>query len=351
MNLKYLIPIFILSIFLASCSLPFSSSVGQVGGVFISSDYGENWTAQKPEKNKIDISSVDTKEIVFDESDHSLVYLATRGNGLFVSENSGADWQQIFKTGFVSSVAVDYESRGVLYIAVENKIYKTIDMGKNWRAIYLENRPEVQITQIAIDNKNKEHLIMGTINGEIYQSKDAGESWKRVFETENNIRKILINKNNSKIVYIATISGGIFRSADGGETWKNLKEKYKDIDSSLLQYRFLAFDPGVSDGLFFVSNFGIIKTSDGGETWTKLKLLTPENSSIINVLAVNQKNNKQIYYATNSVIYRSFDGGATWLSTKNPTTRAVAFMIINPDSENMLYLGVASVNSKPFFFL
>jgi photosystem II stability/assembly factor-like uncharacterized protein len=337
-----------------ACSLSLTSSPKEDGGVFKSFDYGEKWEHKNVatiDNKKTNIGGVNTKEIVFDASDHSLVYLATRGDGLFVSENGGDEWRQIFKTGFVSAVAPDNNSRGVIYIAVADKIYKTIDQGKEWRAIYLENRTGVQITQVAVDPANSQHLVMATDNGEIYQSKDAGESWKLSFETQNNVRKIIINKKNPKIVYAGTLTGGIFRSEDGGTNWYNLKGNYKEINPGTLHHRFLTVDPGADDGLFFASNFGILRTVDGGKSWQKLNLLTPDNSATINTVAINPKNSQQIYYATNDTIYRTFDGGKTWLSTKAPTGRAVAFMAVDFDTPSIIYMGSAVVNGKPFFFL
>jgi photosystem II stability/assembly factor-like uncharacterized protein len=225
-NLKLFTIILGLVFLTTACSFPFTSSPKEVGGVFKSSDYGEKWEQKNSatiNNKKINISNINTKEIVFDAKDHSLIYLATRGNGLFVSENSGEEWRQIFTTGFVYSVAPDPKSRGVIYFAVDNKIYKTIDQGQSWRQIYLENRIEVQITQIAIDPSDSQNLIMGTSNGEIFQSTDAGESWKLSYETKDNIRKILINKKNPKIIYAATLRSGIYKTSDRGLTWINLK--------------------------------------------------------------------------------------------------------------------------------
>jgi photosystem II stability/assembly factor-like uncharacterized protein len=353
-KLKLFIIVLGLILLTTACALPFASAPKEEGGIFKSFDYGENWEHKNIAviaDKKTNISDVSTKEIVFDFSDHSLVYLATRGQGLYLSENGGEEWRQIFNTGFISSVALDNNSRGVIYIAVANKIYKSIDQGKTWRTIYLENRPAVQITQVAVDPKSSQRLLMATTAGEIYQSTDAGESWQSSFETKNNVRKILINRKNSKIIYAATLSAGIFKSEDGGIRWRNLKENYQQIDAGTLQYRFLTFDPGVSDGLFFASNSGIIRTVNGGETWQELKLLTPKNAATINTVALDSKNNLHIYYATNDTIYRTFDGGKTWLSAKAPTGRAVSFLTVDFDTPSIVYLGAAIINGKPFFFL
>ena len=344
--------ILLLIIILSGCSL---LSQSNDGGIYKSFDYGEHWEQKnfvgKDGKKNITISDINTREIVFDENDHSLVFLATRDRGLFMSTNAGEQWQRIFTGGFVSSVAPDPQERGVIYLATENKIYKTIDMGANWRAIYLESRSNVSLLQVAIDHQDNKKLIISTSKGDILISKDTGESWDNVANLKDFTRKIIFNKNNSQIVYAGTLTKGVFRSKDGGENWESLLDKYQGNQSGNSRYRLMILDPSVADGLFLVTDSGILRTKNSGQDWQALDLVTSGSDIYINTLAVNPQDVNNIYYTVGNIIYRSFDGGKNWLSSKIPIDSVPIFLLADPETANVIYMGVFKAAKTPFFFI
>ena len=156
---------------------------------------------------------------------------------------------------------------------------------------------------------------------------------------------------NSNILYAGTLKKGIFRSHDKGQNWVNLKDKYIKIHSSNRDYRILVLDNSVKDGLFFVTDYGILRTKDGGQTWEDLNLVTPKNSVKIYAFSVNPQNVNHIYYATKNIIYRTFDGGKNWLSTSMPTKNYPTFMQVDPETSNVVYMGILKEKTKPFFFV
>ncbi|MFH1456545.1 MAG: YCF48-related protein [Patescibacteria group bacterium] len=351
--LRFFSILLLLGIILSGCSL---LNKNNDGGIYKSFDYGEHWEQKNfinnNDKKEISISGVNTREIVFDENDHSLVFLATRDSGLFVSTNAGEQWQRIFAGGFVGSVAPDPQKRGVIYLTSGNKLYKTIDMGANWRVVYLESRANVSIMQVAVDYRENKKLIISTSIGDILISNDTGESWNKVANLENDIvRKIIFNKNDPQIVYAGAINNGVFRSKDGGINWESLREKYEKNEIGSTKYRLMILDPSVEDGLFLVTDSGILNTKDGGETWEALDLVTSGNNVYINTFAVNQKNINNMYYTVNNILYRTFDGGKNWLSSKVPTEMNPIFLIVDPETSNVLYMGLLRKEDTPFFFV
>jgi len=71
-------------------------------------------------------------------------------------------------------------------------------------------------------------------------------------------------------------------------------------------------------------------------------LLPAEENTIIRAIAVNPKNNKEIYYATNLTFFKSSDGGATWSNKKLPTSRSASDILIDYKNPNVIYFGVYS---------
>jgi photosystem II stability/assembly factor-like uncharacterized protein len=353
-SLKLILTFTLLVVLLSGCSLGLTPKTNG-GGVYKSFDYGEHWEqknfAGNNGKKDLSIEGIETRYIIFDQNDHALIYLATQNAGLFVSENAGEEWRQIFKSGYITSVTPDPIERGVIYLTQGNKIYKTLDFGNNWNVIYTETRAEVAMTSVAIDFKDTRKMFTSTSGGEILRSDDLGQSWSLITELDDHIVKVVINQNDSNILYAGTLRKGLFRSGDNGRTWTNLKDRYIGFHSSNKHYRILTPDLSVYDGLFFVTRYGLLRTIDGGKTWQDLNLVTPKNSVKIYTFAVNPQDANHIYYTTEDTVYRTFDGGENWLSARMPTKNAPTFMQVDPETPNVVYLGIVKEKTKPFFFV
>jgi len=328
-------------------------------GVFKSYDFGERWQAINQIKNtKKNLNNLNVRKIVIDNNDHLKIYLAAENNGIWYSENAGEEWQNILSKSTAYDMVLDPKNSGIIFASFGNSVNKTIDLGKNWQQLYLETRTNVFITALAIDPHNNLILYLGSSNGEIYKTTDGGKSWQLMQknETKDVIKKILVNPLNSKIIYVATAVSGIYKTTDGGTTWKNLKNNYYDLKNNDNKKLFpgsetfydLIFDLTRPDALIFASKYGLIKTSDGGANWQGIKLLTPQGSSgaRINTLAINPKDNQQIYYATNSVLYRTFDEGTTWLANSLPSNRFASTITVDPFTPNIIYLGLTTQAKK-----
>ena len=108
-QLKLILTFALLLVLLTGCTGVATKTTG--GGMYKSFDYGEHWEqknyAGNNGKKDLSISGVETRYIIFDKNDHALIYLATQNAGLFISENAGEEWRQIFKSGYVESVTPD----------------------------------------------------------------------------------------------------------------------------------------------------------------------------------------------------------------------------------------------------
>ena len=350
MKLKLrLLIIFLLPLFFSGCLPGLNLNLGTTtAGVYKSDDYGEEWQKANKITDQTSLAGVQINKIEIDPTDHRSVYLGTIGKGAWLSENSGESWRQIFNGSIVYDIALDPQNKGIVCLSDGTNVYRTLNLGKDWQQIYLETRKEIYITALQFDPTNNLIIYLGTSNGEIYKTFDGGESWQKIGETENIVRKILVNPKNTKIVYAGTDKNGIFRSADAGLSWTNLMGTYfdksvyelRDKYRKIKYYYDMDLDPGAADGLIFASLFGIRRTSNGGKTWHDVEILTPANSVIIRKIAFNPKDNNHIYYATDSAFYRSFDGGLTWLSSSLPSSNSVGAISVDPQETNVVYMGI-----------
>lgn len=191
-------------------------------------------------------------------------------------------------------------------------------------------------------------LWVGTAGGGVWRSRDAGTTWRAVFDDQpQSIGDLAISRKDPKVVWVGTgeswarnsvgMGRGVFKTTDGGDTWTCMGlEKSERIgrvvidpqhpDTVLVAAMGGLFSPGGERGVY--------RTLDGGRTWQRT-LYVDENTGAAD-LAMDPQNPKVVYAAMwqvrrqawtfasggpGSGLYKSTDGGATWrkLSQGLPT--------------------------------
>ena len=183
-------------------------------------------------------------------------------------------------------------------------LWKTEDAGENWQPIF-DKEGTQSIGTMAIAKSNKNILYVGTGEANIfraslpglgvYKSIDAGKTWKNIgLENTSTISRIVIHPTNPKIVYVAASGNewsynadrGVYKTIDGGKTWQ--KVLYKDEKTGCID---LLIDPSEPNTLYAsmwnrirkrwsdpIPEEGdlIYKSTDGGKTWKELKNGLPD---------------------------------------------------------------------------
>ena len=319
----------------------------QDGGIFKSVNQGNTWEQkvyiETVKKKVVDISKVDVGFIKFDPHDSRILYAGT-SQGLYRTENSADQWQLIFGAAGISDLAMDLESRSIIYATLGNQIFKTADSAISWQPIYLESRPNIFMTQIAVDSADQSLIYAGNSSGDLIESRDYGSSWNTVYNFGGSaVTKILVNPGNHNIVYVATSANGIWKTINRGQSWENLLNNYSIAFPGSASYHWLDFYQGKGDSLLYASNYGILTSFDGGKTWQARELLTPPNTVNIKSIAQNPINSQIIYYATDTALYRTEDGGLNWQTQHLPTSRAASVLLIDFYNPDIIYLGTVKV--------
>lgn len=165
--------------------------------------------------------------------------------------------------------------------------------------------------EIVIDPKDRNHLYVSTIDGQIYASYDAGKTWS-LLANFNRPQLILdqlsIDPRDSKVIYTSghrhKEAGGFFKTTDGGKTWKESKDLKGEAIHSMTQS---TLDPNV---LMVGTITGVWISKDSGDNWKKIQSTsTPVN---VDSLAIDPRNNDVIYAGTWWRAFKTTDGGQNW---------------------------------------
>ena len=351
--LKLILLLPLTALILSGCTIGFDTGAGDDaknatdGGVYKSLNKGANWEQKVLIQSVIrpkNFAGINIISLALDPSDNKAIYAGSLDNGLFYSYDGADGWQAAASLGKlrINSVAVDPADKCVIYVASDNKVFKSNDCSRTWAQVYFDNDLKVLISSLVIDHSNSSNIFIGTSRGDIIKSSDKGGSWRVLDRFGRQIDKIVISPVNPKIIFAGTTAKGIFRSKDGGAKWENLSEKLKAFNNSN-RFRDLIMLKLEKPTLFLATDYGLLKSTDNGDTWSSIELLTPEKEAKINAIAASSLNGNEIYYVTETTFYRTSDGGKNWITKKLPTSRAGVKLLIDPKNAGIVYLAVKSL--------
>ncbi len=347
-KLKILI-LAVLALAVSGCTLLPTANTSKVapadGGVWRSVDAGGTFTQAGDvlaTKGKVStLNNLSILKLVFDPSDANTIYALTTAYGLVYTLDGGNSWSQFkaLNQGAVSGVAVSSANKCLIDVLAGNKLYQTVNCGRDFTNIYYHQKAIVNLTAIALDPKTPNIVYLGTSEGEILKSTDGGQAWVTVMrEANNSIMDIIIDNVDQQVVYVGTSKSGIFKSIDAGKTWNNLGAGLASYVGSH-EYKRLIADPATPNGLIFISKFGLLHTSDGGSTWQVVELLPDAKKLAITAVGVNPKNSLEFYYTTATTLVKTTDGGQKWSSKKLPfSTRTANGIFVSPANPNIVFL-------------
>ncbi len=326
------------------CGVPFGpqSGRGRVNGpkgIFKSIDNGKTWQ----EKNYIvgfkkTLASYNNHKVAFDVFDSNIIYRGTNV-GLFISQDAGDNWQQIYN-GNVNDFVLNPKSRGIIYFINDNQLYKSTDNGKKWQLIYTEGKPNVKLIGLAISHFDTSYIYILASDGSLLLSTDWGDSWQLVYNFKSKTNKLYISPFNSQQIFVVT-DRELWRSLDAGKTWQSIltpqREKFPGID----QFKELKFGNQVNQ-LVYLSKYGILKSNNNGKTWQTIPLITQANTVNIDTFSFNPKNLSEVYYVVGNILYYSVDDGHNWQTKIIPVPEGAKAnqILINNQDTNILYLSV-----------
>ncbi|HUY84630.1 MAG TPA: hypothetical protein VMU86_08635, partial [Steroidobacteraceae bacterium] len=185
---------------------------------------------------------------------------AVHATGIAPSSFGELRWRQIgpFRGGrALAATGVPGDPRRWYFGAVDGGVWETRDAGRTWRPIF-DREPVASIGAIAVAPSNPAVIYVGTgeadmrsdiVQGDgVYKSVDGGKTWTHLgLDDTRQIAAILVDPRNADVVYVAALGHpyganagrGVFKSVDGGKTWR--KVLYRGPATGAVA---LAFRPG-----------------------------------------------------------------------------------------------------------
>lgn len=296
-----------------------SSQAG--AGIYKSTDGGKTW------EHKGLAGTGTISRIIVHPNNSNLIYVAASGNewtdnkdrGLYQSTDGGESWKKIFYVDprtSVNDLVIDPKNPETIYISTwqrirlkwndprneadykQSGIYKSVDGGKNWKAInnglpqakfrgrigidLCAAKPEVVYAFIDNYEKLKEDNELnqstdaygrpssGRIKGaSVFKSTDGGNSWTQMNEQNSYMEglsgtygwvfgQIKVDPIDENKIYVMGLA--LNQSLDGGKTFKPLRGMHSD-------HHGLWIDPENTDYMVNVNDGGVAITYDGGKVF------------------------------------------------------------------------------------
>jgi photosystem II stability/assembly factor-like uncharacterized protein len=247
--------------------------------------------------------------------------------------------------GDVRALASDQSHPNFVFLGTtDGHIFGSQDAGRHWQLLGLAGLAHnATVTAILVDPHDSEILFASTWTrekqgegGGIFRSADRGRTWQDSGLSGHAVRALVAAPSDSDTL-VAGALDGVFRSRDSGKNWEMITPAN---DPELRNFDSLAIDPQDPETIYAGTFHLPWKTVDGGRDWAAIHEGMIDDSDVLS-LAVNPSNPKQIFASACSGIYRSDDAGAHWKRVQGIPDSSKRTLVIrfDPGRTNTLYAG------------
>jgi len=331
-QIKLLSLLILAGLVLSGCTILTPKKQPADGGIFKSTDFGENWS-QKAQA----IANSDMRFILFDPQDENTAYVSFNGVGVYKTIDSGETWQSTtISTGTFQDLAIDHLNTNVVYAINGNKIIKSVDAMTTWFDIYVEVRPEQSLLNLLTDPYNSDILYASTTSS-IIKSTDYGNSWKLLSWQNTKIKKLYQSYKNNDTLYAWT-DKGLYKSTNGAIDWSEFNQGLTPF-SAATSLNWIDFDPN-TEIMYAATTNSILQSTNEGAIWKEIPTLFDFKKVSIRSIIHNPKNLNEIIFPYNNTLLKTDNGGKTWKSLKSiPTQRNITYLIVDPYHTDSIFSG------------
>jgi photosystem II stability/assembly factor-like uncharacterized protein len=329
---------------------PVNEGVVYVGanntGVYKSTDGGAHWTQSST--GIVMGSTVNTQvlRLVVDPVSPAVVYAfvdtydgSASATYLYKSADSGATWTALSSTPyflFPEDVEIDPADHTHLIASFGNSIDASHNSGALFTVLYTSAFPQT----LAFDPSDSKHILVGS-NTSLYVSSDGSTFSSDSKVPSNGIAGIAFDPVTPSNIYLGSTAWGVLKSSDSGATWSQSTSGIPNLAATRLLEG--------ADGILYMSTArsGIYKSLDQGATWAEVGAgfagSLPTAADAVIAFAQDPTAPAKLYVGSASGLYRSSDGGDSWMASNTgmPFQASVRFLVVDPEAPSTLYAGLS----------
>jgi photosystem II stability/assembly factor-like uncharacterized protein len=291
-------------------------------------------------------------------SQPNVYYFGGVGGGVWKTTDGGGSWLPIsdgqMKTSSVGAIAVADSDPNVIYAGMGEScvrgnasngdgVYKSVDGGKTWRNVGLQDSQTIGAVRIHPKNPDIVYVAaLGHLWGPnemrgVYRTTDGGATWKQLFTRgpDAGAVDLAMDPANPRVLYASFWQvrrnpyhfdsggpgSGLFKSTDGGDTWTDISHA-PGLPKTVLGRIGVTVSPANPErvwALVEAAEGGVFRSDDGGRNWTKVNSqnILRQRAWYYSHIFADPQNADEVY-ALNTGMYRSIDGGHTFAPVRTP---------------------------------
>ena len=285
------------------------------GGIFRSTDFGQNWTDLTA-----GIANTQCYRIAGFPPDGQIIVCGTQDNGS--DKWTGGPTMLHMQGADGMDCMIDYTNRNILYTtSQEGEIVKSTDGGTIFIPIQPAGSIGPWVTPFVMDPLNPSVIYGGYFNG-VYKSYVGGNLWWNM--GVSGCSALAIGNDNSNRLYAAMDTGSVapvynlWRSDDGANSWSYIRTGLPVVKIS-----FIAVDPDNSMNVFvtfsgFTAGEKVYHSTNGGATWNNISGTLPNVPA--NCIAFADNNGSPgnaLYVGTDIGVFYRDDNHSDWIPFRN----------------------------------
>lgn len=254
--------------------------------------------------------------LLISKHNHKRLYFG--GNKLFRSDDQGNTWNEI---------------SGDLTRGIPKNFQKL--MGKSWSIDEMVSKSSMaQIVTIAESPLDENILFVGSGDGLIHYTNDAGKTWMNSSSVEGlpeyaRVHQIIASNFNKLVAYAACHNfhdgdyrPSLYKTEDGGKSWKPINANLPEMGSTYT----IAEDHVDGNLLFTGTQFGVFFSNNGGKEWIQLKNGIP-TIQVMNLVIQQRENDLVVSTFGRGVYILDNYSSLRFMSKETLTKDAVIFPI------------------------
>jgi len=267
--------------------------------------------------------SWERKETIFDDlvlgisNYQNYISVLTANSGAYYSTDTGQTWYHgsitlhnivhcMDRHGSIIFAGMDYYNKGL--------ISRSIDNGVHWGQC-LDASYDGEVDCLAHNDSN---VIAGTMGGVIYKSTNNGDTWNKLFSTNNCIEALYYDAHR----IIAGCNNVFWISNDDGSTWDISSSSIIGTVKRIISYNNRLYAPTITDSLAYC-----YESDDHGKTW---HLQSSGIGGRGGFCQINAMANRDSLFVIASVcgLYSSVDNAKTWQLFDTSVSQATITSIV-----------------------